>query len=422
MMVQSSSHPLCIGISVLSSLVLLLHTLPLGTDGFTVPTTQTAGARLPVRLSTKTTPTTMTTTLGVMTFDDEVAAIDTEDQFEEEEEEEDKDEKTPLQPIRRYRRNKKEPLVAIIGRPNVGKSALVNRIAGTQSGGAIVADESGITRDRTYRPAEFLGEPFQLVDTGGLVFDDDAGTLFAKQIREQAMVAIEESAAVIMVCDGQVGLSNMDLAIAEFLRKEISKELPIMVAVNKCESENTGEAAAAEFWQLGLGQPYAVSALHGVGTADMLEDMFDKIVEMKTAIAGFGTKVKMLKNAKSNLRSKEPLAGEDETDVRLRLKYGVGDAAEKAIQAYEDAMSAFDDEEKPVCGRGEYPSEWYLYTFLSVLVSVIDKDNNLSLSHTHTHTHTQNRTSRTVSHPFLFTLLFTNGRRKSMCRSLDGPM
>eukprot|EP00957_Ditylum_brightwellii_P208887 15359393-Ditylum_brightwellii.AAC.1 len=98
------------------------------------------------------------------------------------------------EPIRRHRRTKKEPLIAIVGRPNVGKSALVNRIAGTQSGGAIVADEPGITRDRTYRSAEFLGERFQLVDTGGLVFDD-TDALFAREIREQAMVAIEESAA-----------------------------------------------------------------------------------------------------------------------------------------------------------------------------------------------------------------------------------
>ena len=85
-------------------------------------------------------------------------------------------------PIRRYRRSKKEPLIAVIGRPNVGKSALVNRIAGTQSGGAIVADEAGITRDRTYRDADFLGEAFQIIDTGGLVFDEDPNTLFAAEI------------------------------------------------------------------------------------------------------------------------------------------------------------------------------------------------------------------------------------------------
>ena len=101
--------------------------------------------------------------------------------------------KSSSKPIRRYRATKREPLIAIIGRPNVGKSALVNRIAGTHNGGAIVADESGITRDRTYRLANFLGENFQLVDTGGLVFDDDENTLFAKEIRQQANIAIDES-------------------------------------------------------------------------------------------------------------------------------------------------------------------------------------------------------------------------------------
>merc|ERR1719491_2006048 len=125
-------------------------------------------------------------------------------------------------PIRRHRRPKKIPLISIVGRPNVGKSALVNRIAGTQSGGAIVADESGITRDRPYRPAEFLGEKLQLVDTGGLVFDDN-DALFAREIREQAMIAIDEASAVILVVDGQSGLTTMDQELADFLRKEVTK-------------------------------------------------------------------------------------------------------------------------------------------------------------------------------------------------------
>jgi GTP-binding protein len=238
-------------------------------------------------------------------------------------------------------------LIAVIGRPNVGKSALVNRIAGTQSGGAIVADESGITRDRTYRDAEFLGEAFQIIDTGGLVFDDDERTLFAAEIRQQAMVAIEESSAVILVVDGKVGMTSMDQAIAEFLRKEILKDVPIHVAVNKCESELTGGLSAVEFWNLGLGEPFAVSALHGVGTAELLETVFDSIATRKSAIEGFGTKVKELKAAKLAFDSDEPLPGEDETDAYLRKKYGVGSGAEKVIEQYEAAMAAFDQEEKP---------------------------------------------------------------------------
>jgi len=245
-------------------------------------------------------------------------------------------------PIRRARRNKKVPLIAIVGRPNVGKSALVNRIAGTQSGGAIVADEVGITRDRTYRNAEFLGEQFQLVDTGGLVFDDQDG-LFAREIREQAMIAIEESVAVILVTDGMVGLTSMDQELGDFLRKKITKELPVHVAVNKCESEKTGGVAAAEFWNLGLGEPFAVSALHGVGTAELMETVFDSIVKKKSAIDGFGTKAKNLVEAKKAMKNKKlDIKGEDETDKFLR-QYNLGKDEEAVIQRYENAIAALDD-------------------------------------------------------------------------------
>eukprot|EP00978_Attheya_sp_CCMP212_P022054 scaffold65195_cov37-Attheya_sp.AAC.3 len=224
-------------------------------------------------------------------------------------------------PIRRFKRPKKIPLIAIIGRPNVGKSALVNRIAGTQSGGAIVADVSGITRDRTYRNAEFLGEQFQIVDTGGLVFDDDEATLFAKEIREQAMIAIAESAGVIFVVDGQVGMTSMDLQLAEFLRKKVTKDIPVLVAVNKCESEKTGGLSAAEFWNLGLG-----------------------IAEKGSAIQGFGTKVKSLQVAKGDLKSKVPLVGEDEDDVFLR-QFGLEPDKAKVISRYEEALAAFDEDD-----------------------------------------------------------------------------
>ncbi len=251
-----------------------------------------------------------------------------------------------LKPVRRLRRNKKVPLIAIVGRPNVGKSALVNRIAGTQSGGAIVADESGITRDRTYRAAEFLGEKFQLVDTGGLVFDDN-DALFAKEIREQAMIAIDEAVGVILVVDGQTGLSNMDQELADFLRKQITREIPVHVAVNKCESEKTGAVAASEFWSLGLGEPFPVSALHGVGTAELLEQMFESIDEKGSAIKGFGTKAKKLAEVKKKMKinPKKKIPGESDEDEMLR-KYGLGPTEESVIAEYEEAMAAFDDEEE----------------------------------------------------------------------------
>lgn len=259
-----------------------------------------------------------------------------------------KEKKPSSKPIRRYQALKKEPLIAVLGRPNVGKSALVNRIAGTQSGGAIVADESGITRDRTYRGANFLGENFQLVDTGGLVFDDDASVLFSREIRQQAQIAIQEASAVILVVDGQVGMTGLDLQIAEYLRREVlPRGLPVHVAVNKCESETVGALNAAEFWNLGLGEPVAVSALHGVGTAELLEQTFASIVEKKTAaIPNFGTKIQRLQEAKRRKNSKKQMPGEDDIEYKMR-KYGIGDVAQQVEDEYEEALKAFDAQERP---------------------------------------------------------------------------
>ncbi|OIP72656.1 MAG: ribosome biogenesis GTPase Der [Oscillatoriales cyanobacterium CG2_30_40_61] len=180
------------------------------------------------------------------------------------------------------------PIVAIIGRPNVGKSTLANRLAGNPE--AIVHDQPGITRDRTYRPAFWQDREFQVVDTGGLVFDDD--TEFLPLIREQAMVALTEATAAIFVVDGQVGLTGGDEAIAVWLREQ---SIPILLAVNKCESPTTGMIQAADFWELGLGEPYPVSGIHGSGTGELLDDLIkhlpsiDEIEtekEIKVAIIG----------------------------------------------------------------------------------------------------------------------------------------
>eukprot|EP00184_Porphyridium_aerugineum_P003207 CAMPEP_0184698036 /NCGR_PEP_ID=MMETSP0313-20130426/4796_1 /TAXON_ID=2792 /ORGANISM="Porphyridium aerugineum, Strain SAG 1380-2" /LENGTH=591 /DNA_ID=CAMNT_0027156917 /DNA_START=75 /DNA_END=1846 /DNA_ORIENTATION=- len=174
---------------------------------------------------------------------------------------------------RKQKRRTKLPVVAVIGRPNVGKSQLVNRIAGDFKAGAIVEDVVGITRDRTYRPAFWKEYEFQLVDTGGLIFEDDPEQLFITQIRQQALLALGEAKAAIMVVDGMGGLNPLDEQIASFLRKE-ARNIPIFIAVNKCESE-LGMSFAAEFWKLGLGEPIAISALHGSGTGDLL----DKVVQ-----------------------------------------------------------------------------------------------------------------------------------------------
>lgn len=178
----------------------------------------------------------------------------------------------------RKRKRAKRPIVAVIGRPNVGKSMLSNRISGANNRGAIVHDEPGVTRDRTYLRAEFNGYNFDLVDTGGLVFDDD-DSLFLGEIRQQAAIALSEASAAILVVDGQSGLTGMDDAVATFLRKEYLSEMPVLVAVNKCESQTVGLTQAADFWSLGLGEPYPVSGIHGTGLAEMLEVLTDELAK-----------------------------------------------------------------------------------------------------------------------------------------------
>jgi GTPase len=109
---------------------------------------------------------------------------------------------------------------------------------------------------------------FQIVDTGGIVFDDTAD-IFAEQITHQALIALAEAKAAILVCDGQEGLTQLDREIAGWLRK--NNKVPVFVAVNKCESETQGACQAQEFWELGLGQPYPVSGIHGNGIGDVLD-------------------------------------------------------------------------------------------------------------------------------------------------------
>lgn len=180
------------------------------------------------------------------------------------------------------------PIVAIIGRPNVGKSTLVNRLAGVTD--AIVHDEPGVTRDRTYRPAFWQDREFLVVDTGGLVFDDD--TEFLPLIREQAMAAMAEASAAIFVVDGKEGPTAADEEIAEWLRQQ---SVPVVLAVNKCESPEQGLIQAAQFWELGLSEPYPVSAIHGAGTGELLDDLITHLPpvaevaetpETKVAIVG----------------------------------------------------------------------------------------------------------------------------------------
>mmetsp|Transcript_4688 Transcript_4688/g.6157 ORF Transcript_4688/g.6157 Transcript_4688/m.6157 type:complete len:546 (-) Transcript_4688:229-1866(-) len=160
------------------------------------------------------------------------------------------------------------PVLAVIGRPNVGKSTIVNRITAQHKAGSIIHDEAGVTRDRTYKRAFFGEYNFEVVDTGGLVFDDNPDDIFAKDILAQAMIAMEEASAILFVVDGQIGMTNLDEQIARFLRRQ---KTPAYVMVNKCESIVNGQIQAAEFWSLGLGEPFPVSGIHGNGVAEVLE-------------------------------------------------------------------------------------------------------------------------------------------------------
>ncbi|MGB7414078.1 MAG: ribosome biogenesis GTPase Der [Thermosynechococcaceae cyanobacterium] len=180
------------------------------------------------------------------------------------------------------------PVVAIVGRPNVGKSTLVNRLTGMMA--SIVHDSPGVTRDRTYRRALWQGRDFLVVDTGGLVFDDESE--FLPHIRQQVMTALSEADVVIMVVDGQAGPTPADTEIAQWLRQQPT---PIVLAVNKCESPQQGIMQAAQFWELSVGEPVPLSSIHGSGTGDLLDmvaeqlpdmDEIDDVEETKVAIVG----------------------------------------------------------------------------------------------------------------------------------------
>jgi GTP-binding protein len=158
------------------------------------------------------------------------------------------------------------PLVTIIGRPNVGKSTLFNRLTGSRR--SIVGDESGITRDRIYGEVEWRTKTFQLVDTGGIVPDDEA--IIPANIFRQASNAIEESHAIIWVVDARAGITPLDEEISVLLR---ATGKPIFIAANKCESKKV-EGEAAEFYGFGFGM-VPISAEHGTGVGDLLEAVFE---------------------------------------------------------------------------------------------------------------------------------------------------
>ncbi len=155
------------------------------------------------------------------------------------------------------------PIVAVVGRPNVGKSTLVNRIA--ENNEAIVHEMRGVTRDRSYHRADWNGRDFTLIDTGGIEMGDD--DCFQSSIRSQALMATEEADVIILLVDGSAGMNADDQEVARLLRR--SKK-PLFLAVNKLDNP-VDDLAMWEFMQLGAGEPWPISATHGHGTGDLLD-------------------------------------------------------------------------------------------------------------------------------------------------------
>jgi GTP-binding protein len=162
-----------------------------------------------------------------------------------------------------------QPVVAVIGRPNVGKSTFFNRVLGERK--AIVQDTPGVTRDRNFAPAEWAGRRFLLVDTGGL--EPDTGEFMAKAIRNQVTAALQEADVIVFMVDGTAGPHPADHRVAEMLRKT---ELPVILAVNTLD-RLPNEVAQHEFWELGLGEPLPVSSMVGRGSGDLLDAIVAKL-------------------------------------------------------------------------------------------------------------------------------------------------
>ena len=165
-----------------------------------------------------------------------------------------------------------KPVVAVVGRPNVGKSTLFNKVSGKRI--SIVEDTPGITRDRIYADAEWCGHHFTLIDTGGI--EPDSDDIILSQMREQAQIAIDTADVIMFITDVRQGLVDADEKVANMLRR--SKK-PVVLAVNKCDTPGNPAPEFYEFYNLGLGDPVGISALHGYGTGDLLDEIIAVLPE-----------------------------------------------------------------------------------------------------------------------------------------------
>jgi len=160
------------------------------------------------------------------------------------------------------------PIVTIVGKGNVGKSTLVNRIAGTFDDGSIVHDMIGVTRDRTYKKASWLDYEYLVTDTAGILLGDKNKDDFSNFILEQSLIAIQEASVIVFVIDGKSQLTKEDFELAEYLK---SKKCPIILAVNKCDNAQSLFLDNPAYWTLGLGEPLPVSAIHGINSGELME-------------------------------------------------------------------------------------------------------------------------------------------------------
>ncbi len=201
------------------------------------------------------------------------------------------------------------PLVAIVGRPNVGKSTLFNKLIGQRL--SIVEDTPGVTRDRIYAKCEWLSKSFMLVDTGGI--EPKTDDVILSQMRRQAQLAIERAEVIIFVTDLRSGVTANDLDVANMLLKSGK---PVVLCVNKCDGVGEVPPEFYEFYNLGLGDPIAVSSVHGHGTGDLLDAVFENMPEIEEYDDSEAVKVAVIGKpnvGKSSIINK--LCGEDRVIV-----------------------------------------------------------------------------------------------------------
>ena len=179
----------------------------------------------------------------------------------------------------------KTGVIAIVGRPNVGKSTIFNRIAGERV--SIVEDTAGVTRDRIYASAEWTGNTFKIIDTGGIQVEDQP---YQEEIRAQVQIAMEEADVILMVVNGKAGLNDDDQYIASLLHQQ---EKPVVLAVNMIDDESR-LMNIYEFYALGIGDPIACSGIHGIGIGDILDKCMEELPEEEESEKSEGLRIAVI--------------------------------------------------------------------------------------------------------------------------------